>query len=93
MSTPRGDTLARGGVDYRVQGEVEAKPGLAYVEVQLGRDKVFSQSAEGLDSKPRTIAFDAPAVLERGPNRVLVKARTANGVEIARSWWVLGERD
>lgn len=92
LRTPRDESLARGGVDYRVQGEVTSKLGLAYVEVQLGHDKIFSRSAEERHDKPTSIEFDAPAVLERGPNRVLVKARTADGVEIARSWWVLGEK-
>ena len=95
LSVPRGEASAppaRGGHGYRVQGRVEAAAGLTFVQVRLGGDKIFSRSAETEAKGPERVDFDAPAVLERGPNRVWVQARSSDGVEIHRSGWVLGEK-
>lgn len=91
MTAPRADLATRGGVGYRVQGRVSAPAGLDSVRVEVGRDKVFSQSADG--AAPPSVEFDAPAVLERGPNRVTVRAETRDGVIVGRSFWVLGIRE
>ena len=90
MTTPRADRASRGGRGYRVQGNVEAGAGLESVRVQVGSDKIFSRSAEGLETAPKTVSFDAPGVLERGPNRITVHAVTRDGVTVGRRFWVLG---
>ncbi len=90
FTNPRADAPSRGGVDYRVQGRVEAPAGLDSVMVQVGGDKVFSASAEGQTDPPNSIDFDAPAVLSRGPNVVTVHVVTRDGVTVGRRAWVLG---
>ncbi len=90
MTSPRADEPSRGGVGYRVQGKVDGASGLDSVTVSVGSDKVFSRSAEHADVAPTSIAFDAPAVLERGPNAVLVQAESRDGVSVGRRYWVLG---
>jgi C-terminal peptidase prc len=92
MTSPKADKPSRGGVNYRVQGAVHGPTGLESVRVDVGGDKIFSRSAEGKPEAPTEVSFDAPAVLERGPNRVTVQAETRDGVTIGRRFWVLGEK-
>jgi carboxyl-terminal processing protease len=80
---------ARGGTDFRVRGTVEAPAGLVSVTVSVGGDQVFSRNLDG-DTR---LELDARAILEVGPNRIRVNAKTADGVEIRRTFWVLGEKD
>jgi hypothetical protein len=89
-----GGAPARSGPDFAVVGSVAAKAGLEAVEVFVGRDKVFSRSFLGEEGKPpRKLPINAPALLEKGPNRVTVRVRTADGVSSSRVAWVLGLPD
>jgi carboxyl-terminal processing protease len=93
MQRPRSERTApadRGQAGYAVAGRVEARAGVASVEVSVGGDKVWSRQA---DEAVERQDFEAPAVLEVGPNRVRVEVETGDGVELSRTWWVLGERE
>jgi len=76
---------------YRILGTVRAEDGLASVEVTVGRDKLFSSTPLPTDdSAPVIVDINTAAALRPGPNRVRVKARSSQGVEITQSSWVLG---
>ncbi len=93
LRSPHSDRLAppaRGGTDFRVRGRIEARAGLRSVYVSVAGDQVLS---ELLPDGTRRREIDAPAVLEVGPNRVRVVVETADGVEISRVYWVLGEKE
>lgn len=79
---------ARGSTDFKVRGTVEAAAGLASVTVSVGGDQVFSRKTHDVSK----LDLEADAVLEVGPNRVQVDAFTLDGVEVRRTFWVLGER-
>jgi carboxyl-terminal processing protease len=92
---------ARGGAGFRLQGEARAAHGLRSVEVYVGNDKVYGRESRqaGPDGKPgspsvrsaREWPLDLPVQLSRGPNRILVEARTSDGVQTRQEYWVLGE--
>ncbi|MCP4867101.1 MAG: PDZ domain-containing protein [Proteobacteria bacterium] len=79
---------ARGSTDFRVRGSVEAAAGLASVTVNVGGDQVFSRATKDVSK----LDLEAEAILDVGPNRVRVDAASIDGVEVRRSFWVLGER-
>ncbi len=80
---------ARGSTDFSVRGAVEADAGLASVTVSVSGDQVFSRKLSGEAS----VEIEAKAILEVGPNRVRVVAETADGVEVRRTFWVLGVKE
>ena len=76
---------------YRILGTVRADAGLASVEVTVGRDKLFTSPAVPTGaSAPQVVDINTGAALRAGPNRVRVKARSSQDVEITQSSWVLG---
>lgn len=82
---------AEGDGSYRLLGSVQSVAGLSSVEVSLGRDKIFaSNAATGGEPSPVRVDINTTASLRAGPNRVRVKARSSEGVEITHSSWVLG---
>jgi len=91
-SLPDGGLMPAAGTSpYRLAGEVTATAPLESIEVLVGGDKLYSQHAEtsaGLRSMP----FDVAADLEPGPNLVLIRTKTADGVSRTGRHWVLGER-
>ena len=92
MKSPHSERTAppaRAGTDFRVRGKVKSDAGLRSVWVSVAGDQVYSQL---LPATPKSQPIDVPAVLELGPNRVRVVAETAEGVEISRVYWVLGEK-
>jgi carboxyl-terminal processing protease len=76
---------------YHLLGSVRSDAGLSSVEVSLGRDKIFTSSpvAAG-EALPVRVDINTTAALRSGPNRVRVKARSSEGVEVTHSSWVLG---
>ena len=92
MKSPHSDRTAppaRGGTDFRVRGQVAAKAGLKSVHISVSGDQVYSRLLPPGTERER---IDVPAVLEVGPNRVVVAVETADGVEVSRAFWVLGEK-
>lgn len=85
-----GTTPARGTASYELVGEVRAAAGLDSVEIFAGDDKIWAQSSggkKGLAQAPFRVAVP----LYEGPNRVVVRTRTLEGVERSWSGWIFGE--
>jgi len=84
-----------GAVDaaHPVVGKVSAADGetLASVEVLVDGDKLFTRRVAPGESVAQ-VAFDVQGPLDVGPNLVLVRTRTAEGVHWNAKGWVLGER-
>ena len=83
----------RGSIDepHAVSGTVSSPVPLASVEVLVDRDKLFTRRvAPGEDV--RTVGFSIDAPIGVGPNLVLVRTKTADGVSSTARRWVLGER-
>ena len=92
------DTLPGGGLTaagagpspFRLAGEVTATAPLESIEVLVGGDKLYSRKAAA-GSDLRSMAFDVAADLAPGPNLVLIRTETADGVSRTGRRWVLGE--
>jgi hypothetical protein len=57
----------------------------------VGRDKIFTSATHPLgNDAPTVVDINTGAALRPGPNRVRVKARSSQDVEITQSSWVLG---
>ena len=56
----------------------------------VGGDKLYSRHAE-MSADVRSMPFDVAADLEPGPNLVLIRTKTADGVSRTGRRWVLGE--
>ena len=82
-------TPARGTSPFEVRGSVQAAQGLRWVELWLGGDKVVSQRPEG--PAPKHLGFKADLKLNVGPNRVVVRSMTIDGVLASERAWVLGD--
>lgn len=77
---------------HEVRGTVSVDDGqnLASVEVLLDGDKLFTRRVAPGEAVSR-VDFDVRGPLDVGPNLVLVRTRTAEGVSWSAKGWVLGE--
>ena len=98
-----GELFTSGGVGVPILGSATSDDGLEVVEVLVGRDKIFASagpaSPEGSPGAvgkspgaPSRVDIEARGLLQPGPNRIRVKARTSKGVEATKTTWVLGSR-
>jgi len=91
-----GDPPSRADGPFDIRGVVEAQAGIAWVEVRISGDKVFSRTAPraaGDQQTPvRRLEVQARGTPETGANRVSVRARTNDGVVVTSNYWVLGEK-
>jgi len=76
---------------HAVAGTVTATSPLASVEVLVDRDKLFTRRIAPSENV-RTVPFSIDAPIEVGPNLILVRTTTADGVSWTERRWVLGER-
>ncbi len=84
------EQVAAGPSPFRLAGEVTALAALESIEVLVGSDKLYSHHAEP-GSDVRSMPFDVAAELRPGPNLVLIRTETADGVSRTGRRWVLGE--
>ena len=92
MQSPRGeptDPPTRGGTDFVTRGQVRSAAGLTSVVVRVEQDQVYSRELAG----EKELSFEAPTVLEVGPNAVRVVVTTSEGVEATRYFYVFGVKD
>ncbi|MCO4770744.1 MAG: PDZ domain-containing protein [Deltaproteobacteria bacterium] len=84
---------SRGSADKAVQvaGTVTSPAPLASVEVLVDRDKLYTRRVAPGDDV-RTVPFMVQAPIDVGPNLVIVRTKTADGVSWTERSWVLGER-
>ena len=74
-----------------MSGTVSSLVPLASVEVLVDRDKLYTRRVAPGDDV-RTVGFEIDAPIGVGPNLVLVRTKTADGVSSTKRRWVLGER-
>jgi carboxyl-terminal processing protease len=99
MSFPHGqpgDPPSRADGPFDIHGVVEAQAGLAWVEVRVSGDKVFSRKSPRSTGEQATLVrrleVHARGIPKTGANRVSVRARTKGGVVVTSNYWVLGEK-
>ena len=81
---------AAGAGTLPLVGTVTSSTPLESIEVLVRGDKLFTHRAPaGIEQ--RSVPFDVSAALEPGPNLVLVRTKTTEGVSRTARVWVLGE--
>jgi len=76
---------------HPVTGVVTSPSPLESVEVLVDGDKLFTRRF-GAEEDVRQVNFDVDAPIDVGPNLVLVRTRTSDGIAWTERRWVLGER-